>query len=493
MRACFLTLLLSSAMLSFSGAAPIQPEVAEVNFGPGLTEPAALKEAKLPAWLTAVEQQGGSFADEPKCWLVPASAAKGVGRLTLTLDRTRIAENLVATILFDAPQTSDIAVQLFDGAGRVVALDLFGNLTDVGREAMTDTFVIPLKKYPTAEKIVIRRISGEVKVFGVVLFPVVTEGVPVPGALEELARVLGDPLSPENPMVKSLRSVARSSGVAIQTVLTKPAPAPAADETAIATYPGATAPAASVKVAAPSDEGLVAHWSFDKGDGTDASTRKNNATPQGALTFAPGSHGKAIRLNRFKNESLIVRSTPDFDLKDTLTVAAWVKYSSLAPRWGSQIAWYGDQRLGLDPWTLKIDPEGTLVFRSDRSITGEALFTVYENEILIAPKGGELTNQHVSVESPKQLAPNTWYFVAATIEKVSPRVRIFRLYVNGEPVGETRTAETVHYDTDKMWVTLGAVDTGGWQNFDGLLDDARIYQRPLSAAEIRALYQQPWR
>jgi hypothetical protein len=101
-------------------------------------------------------------------------------------------------------------------------------------------------------------------------------------------------------------------------------------------------------------------------------------------------------------------------------------------------------------------------------------------------------NQHVAVQSPKQLAPNTWYFVAATIEKVSPRVRVFHLYVNGEPVGETRTAETVHYDTDKMWVVLGGVDTGGWQNFDGLLDDARIYSRTLSAAEIRALYQQPW-
>lgn len=491
MRACFLTLLLSAAMLRFAGAAPIQPEVAEVNFGPGLTEPAALKEAKLPAWLTAVEQQGGSFTDDPKCWLVPAAAAKGVGRITLTLDRTRIAENLVATILFDAPQTSDIAVQLFDGAGRVVALDLFGNLTDVGREAMTDTFVIPLKKYPTAEKIVIRRISGEVKVFGVVLFPVVTEGVPVPGALEELARVLGDPLSPENPMVKSLRSLARSSGVAIHTVLTAPT-APVADPLATGTYAAAVAPAASVKVAAPSDEGLVAHWSFDKGDGTDLSPRKNHATAQGSVTYAPGSHGRAVKMNRFKNESLIVRSTPDFDLKDTITVAAWIKYSSLAPRWGSQIMWFGDRRLGLDPWTFKIHPEGTLEFRSDRSITGEALFTVYDDEILLAPKGGELVNQHVAVQSPKPLAPNTWYFVAATIEKVSPRVRVFHLYVNGEPVGETRTAETVHYDTDKMWLVLGGVDTGGWQNFDGLLDDARIYSRTLSAAEIRALYQQPW-
>lgn len=492
MRALPVTLLVAVSFFSIAAAAPVPPEVAELSFDATFATPAALTAAKAPAWLSGVAQEGGRFSDEPRAWQVPATAAKGMGRLTFTLDRTKLAENLVATILFEAPETADLAVQLFDAQGRVIAVDLFGNLADVGREAMTDTYVIPLKKYPTAEKLVIRRVSGEIKVYGVVLFPVITEGVPVPGALEELARVLGDPLSPENPMVKNLRKIASSGGVAIQRVPLPSALPAAAGPARSESHPAATAPLAGVKVAPPSDEGLVAHWSFDAGDGRDASARKNIATAQGAVSYAAGVHGKAARLTRARHESLIVRSSPDFDLKDTLTVAAWVKFSSLAPRWGSQIAWFGDARLGLDPWLLHLLPDGTLEFRSDRSITGEALFTVFEDEILAAPKGGTLTNQHVAVQSPKPLAPDRWYFVAGTIEKVSPRVRVFRLYVNGDPVGETRTAETVHYDTGKMWVTLGAVDTGGWQNFDGLLDDTRVYNRPLSAAEIRALYQQPW-
>jgi hypothetical protein len=98
----------------------------------------------------------------------------------------------------------------------------------------------------------------------------------------------------------------------------------------------------------------------------------------------------------------------------------------------------------------------------------------------------------VNAYSPQTLAPETWYFVAATLEKVSPRNRALKLYVNGEVVAETVTDETVSYPTDKFWMTIGAVDTGEWQNFDGLIDEVRLYRRALSATEVRNLYAQPW-
>jgi Concanavalin A-like lectin/glucanases superfamily len=39
-----------------------------------------------------------------------------------------------------------------------------------------------------------------------------------------------------------------------------------------------------------------------------------------------------------------------------------------------------------------------------------------------------------------------------------------------------------------MWIAIGAVDLGGWQHFHGLIDEVRIYNRPLAKAEIRELY-----
>ena len=49
----------------------------------------------------------------------------------------------------------------------------------------------------------------------------------------------------------------------------------------------------------------------------------------------------------------------------------------------------------------------------------------------------------------------------------------------------------MNYDTDKMWMNLGGVDFGDWQNYDGLIDEVRIYNRALTPAEVLALYQQP--
>ena len=84
---------------------------------------------RAAAWIASVEQQGGEFLDEPRCWHVAASAAEGVGRLAIALDRKQINESLVATVLFDADDTADLAIQLFDGQGRTVVLDLLRSAT----------------------------------------------------------------------------------------------------------------------------------------------------------------------------------------------------------------------------------------------------------------------------------------------------------------------------------------------------------------------------
>ena len=200
--------------------------------------------------------------------------------------------------------------------------------------------------------------------------------------------------------------------------------------------------------------------------------------------------GKALHLNADKSQSVRVSHSPALDLKETLTVSAWIKYSKIDPDLGSQIVWYGDDQLGCDPWELHLLPEGQLEFRSDRSITGKPVFTVFDNEIRLTPSGKKVLDQHVSVDSPKTLAPETWYFVAGTMEKVSPRTRALKLYVNGEMVDQVQTDETIDYDTSKMWLQIGAVDFGDWQNYDGAIDEVSVYNRALTAAEIGLLYHQ---
>ncbi|MDB6118735.1 MAG: hypothetical protein JWO08_2516 [Verrucomicrobiaceae bacterium] len=186
--------LFSAIALGSVQAETAEREIAELRFDRRFEQaPVAAAASSLPAWITGVTQQGGTFYDEPASWQVPASVADGAGRLAIHLDRTNLKGDLAATFLFSAEEITDFAVQLFDAQGRVVVIDLFGNLVEVSTAFSTNTFVIPLSRYPTATEIVIRHIHGAVAVFGAVLYPVATDGPMVEAELKKLARKLGDP------------------------------------------------------------------------------------------------------------------------------------------------------------------------------------------------------------------------------------------------------------------------------------------------------------
>ncbi len=359
------------ALLAFTLAAErisilaaVQPDVAEITFG----KPSALPEPPLPAWIAKVEHQGGQLLDAPRCWQVGADALAGAGRVSVAINRSKMNEDLVATILFDSDDTADLAVQLFDAQGRVVVVDLFGNLVDVSKEAITNTFVVPLRKYPTAERIVVRRVKGEVKVYGIVLYPIVTEGEPNDNALRKLAAVLGDPLSAENPLLTSLQKIARNGELTIDPSIgaTPKTPATAVVPVKRSTYPGAVPPPAGARLTPVPSAGLVAWWNFDRDDATDFSGRNHHGILRGGFELADGIHGRALRLHRGLHGAVLVPPARDLELKDSLTVSGWIKYSGNA---GSQIVWFGDAQKGRDPWLLCLLGDKRLRLRSDRSVT----------------------------------------------------------------------------------------------------------------------------
>ncbi|MEQ1841943.1 MAG: LamG domain-containing protein, partial [Verrucomicrobiales bacterium] len=102
-------------------------------------------------------------------------------------------------------------------------------------------------------------------------------------------------------------------------------------------------------------------------------------------------------------------------------------------------------------------------------------------------------NQHVAADSPGLLPLNEWSFVTGRIQKTSSGQSVISVFVNGTLVSEVKTTETVDYKTDEMWVTLGAVHDGNAQNFNGAIDEVRVYRSALSDEQIRELYEQPRR
>ncbi|MBL9144399.1 MAG: hypothetical protein JNM99_12040 [Verrucomicrobiaceae bacterium] len=141
-------------------------------------------------------------------------------------------------------------MQLFDAQGRVVVVDLFGDLVEVAGALSTNTFIIPLAKYPASTKIVIRHIHGAVAIFGAVLYPVASEGLAVDAEVTKLVRKLGDLLSPDNPIVRNLQNIT-SASKAVVTANPLPVFAASASKPSTTTSTSKTAPAASTMKCGP--------------------------------------------------------------------------------------------------------------------------------------------------------------------------------------------------------------------------------------------------
>src|ERR1051326_8620064 len=78
----------------------IEPQVAELSFdGSFRKNPTGTN--SIPAWIQAVEQEGGEFLDHPPCWHVAESNPPGRGRLSVVIDRHLMNEDLAMSLLCD--------------------------------------------------------------------------------------------------------------------------------------------------------------------------------------------------------------------------------------------------------------------------------------------------------------------------------------------------------------------------------------------------------
>ncbi|TVP74979.1 MAG: hypothetical protein EA353_14745 [Puniceicoccaceae bacterium] len=169
----------------------IEPEVAEIYFDTPF-QSGENQAQNLPAWIVAIEQSDGHIDTIKQTWSVKESSEVGQGWVAVHLDRNQLASDLAMALFVNEHENTDLAVQLFNSAGEVVAVDLFANVAQSMKFAGTDYLVIPLQDYDDASTVVIRRISGRVEIAGMVLFPVVGAVNSDPQIDTDLLEVLGD-------------------------------------------------------------------------------------------------------------------------------------------------------------------------------------------------------------------------------------------------------------------------------------------------------------
>ena len=154
----------------------------------------------------------------------------------------------------------------------------------------------------------------------------------------------------------------------------------------------------------------------------------------------------------------------------TLTLAAWAKPSGAGPN---------------------NDQDGSIIIGKGLSpanggqttVTVQLAWRATDNRFLFL--FGDVNTEIIT--STHTFAPGQFYYVAGTYDGST-----FKLYVNGALEGSFTETKTLTYDGSIPW-TIGS--TPAWargvgfpRTWNGVIDEARIYNRALSADEIAASY-----
>ena len=205
--------------------------------------------------------------------------------------------------------------------------------------------------------------------------------------------------------------------------------------------------------------GLVAAYGFEEASGTSVNDGSGNGNTGAvnAATWATGKYGGALSFNG--SSSYVDLGNPSaLNLTGSMTLSAWVMATSTPPDDGQIIA----KSDNVSGWQLKTTAD-----------TGVETFGV-----AVSPDG----TSHVQRYSQTVRALNTWYYVAGVYNASAQTLDI---YVNGALDNGTLkgTVPASQFDSS-VNVNIGA-RSGGFY-FNGLIDEVRIYNRALSAAEIQS-------
>jgi hypothetical protein len=213
---------------------------------------------------------------------------------------------------------------------------------------------------------------------------------------------------------------------------------------------------------APADivTGLVAHWMLDDGAGLVAtdSVGGNDGRLQGDATWAEGFQGGAILLDG--DGDYIDCGTKDaFNITDAVTLAAWVQARGdfAYPDWSGIIMRGGPN---IDTFALYYNgPTQQLGFKTTG--TDPSWFATGAN-------------------SATALFDGDWHHVAATYDGKTKIV-----YLDAVSVGSIASTGKIETSNGRLFLGAGRDLNPTTHHVAGRIDDARLYNRGLSAADVK--------
>jgi hypothetical protein len=183
--------------------------------------------------------------------------------------------------------------------------------------------------------------------------------------------------------------------------------------------------------------GLIAYYPFDDGTGSDQSGNGKNATLSGGVTAVPGIVGSQA----LSFDGSTGKATMNIASTNTFTVSMWINPTSQPTTYGT---------------LLTQGVTKGLYIKSDRSLS------YFE--------GGDRTTR-------TPLTNGVWQHVVVVSNGTS-----LTFYLNG-----VQDKTPISYNVGTVTFNSMGNDSGN-EKYKGLIDDARVYNRALSASEVSQLY-----
>jgi hypothetical protein len=222
--------------------------------------------------------------------------------------------------------------------------------------------------------------------------------------------------------------------------------------------------------------GIVGLWHFNEATATaganndfkDDSGNGNHAEQGGTVTFgASGKLGRAVGFNG-STDFIQIPDSNSLDVSTAATFSAWIYPRSMATHTAVFEKVNGDG-----------DASYMLYVGTGVEIAGKRTFRPH-----IRSAGGAWRYGSIDFDA----APNNWYHVVYTYESSSGSMLA---YVNGDPYSVTFQSAPVAGETIRVGTAplLIGKDTRGGLWFNGQIDEVGIWNRALTASEVRQLYQ----
>ncbi|MEM4326525.1 MAG: LamG domain-containing protein, partial [Candidatus Pacearchaeota archaeon] len=215
------------------------------------------------------------------------------------------------------------------------------------------------------------------------------------------------------------------------------------------------------------------YWSFDEGSGTtakDLSGNNNNGTLINGPQWVDGKVGKALSFDGVDDYVRVNNSpgSPLFSLATALTYEVWIKPSSDQPYSFRPLI---ERQQCNNAWPSK-----------ELGLSGTAPFNV---RFLLNYQD---SNTFTTFIASSAIQADGWSHIGVTYDKSTSFVKI---YVDSNNVLSSNYSQTLWEPSTPLWI--GGIPypvSVCWQNYTkSIIDEVRIYNRALSADEIKALYE----